>query len=218
MLAPDVRLCFAGDSFVAGVGDESAHGWVGRVASRALGLGANLTAYNLGVRRETTAEVAARLPIEAPPRLRDGDVAGVVFSTGVNDTTMDDDATRTSSAHSLTALRATLDYCARHGWPVLVVGPPPIDDELQNHRIEQLSAAMERVCAIASRPFVSAFRPLVADAVWRSAVRAGDGAHPDAAGYERLAELIWPAFHPWLTGFGALPADGGIAGSPLRPA
>jgi hypothetical protein len=25
------------------------------------------------------------------------------------------------------------------------------------------------------------------------------GAHPGASGYVRLSELVWPAFHEWLT-------------------
>jgi hypothetical protein len=29
-------------------------------------------------------------------------------------------------------------------------------------------------------------------------VRAGDGAHPGANGYRRLADLVGPAWHAWL--------------------
>lgn len=215
MHSADIRLCFIGDSFVAGVGDDDARGWVGRVVRDARGLGVDLTAYNLGVRRETTVEVATRLRLEAPPRLKDGDVAGVVISTGVNDTTMDDDGVRAATGQSLTALRSSLDYCASRGWPVLVVGPPPIDDEPQNRRTRQLSAAMEAVCVESGHRFVSVFDVLAEDSVWRSAVAAGDGAHPDAAGYDRLAALIWPPFLNWLT---ELTLDASTAESPRRPA
>ena len=207
MTPPDVRLCFIGDSFVAGVGDETGQGWVGRVVSKALRSGTSVTGYNLGVRRQTTVEVAARIRLEAPPRLNTAAVAGVVLSTGVNDTTADDGATRASSAESLSAFRASLDYCADRRWSVLVVGPPPIDDEGQNDRIAQLSMAMERLCCATGTRFVSTLRALSADGVWRSAVRAGDGAHPGAAGYERLADLVWPAFHPWLSEVAGVTTD-----------
>lgn len=217
MQSADIRLCFIGDSFVAGHGDENADGWVGRVVRKALGLGVNLTAYNLGVRRETTVEVAARLRLEAPPRLKDADVAAVVFSTGVNDTTMDGDGTRASTAQSLTALRAALDHCARQEWSALVVGPPPIDDEPQNRRTLRLSAAMESLCDDTGHRFVSVLGALADDPVWRSAVAAGDGAHPGGAGYERLADLIWPPFVGWLRELAEFTTDAGTAESPLRP-
>ncbi len=211
-------MCFIGDSFIAGVGDDEARGWVGRVVRDARAMGANITAYNLGVRRETTVQVAARLPLEAPPRLADGDVAGVVFSTGVNDTTSDDDGTRTSLEQSLAALRASLEYCATRRWPVLVIGPPPIDDQSQNLRTQQLSVAMEGVCVESGHRFVSIFGELSEDAVWRAAVAAGDGAHPGAVGYQRLAELIWPTFLRWVRDLGELVPDGSSGRSPGRMA
>ena len=56
----DLRVVFVGDSFVAGVGDPEGRGWVGRVVAAAHAAGLPLTAYNLGVRRETSADVLAR--------------------------------------------------------------------------------------------------------------------------------------------------------------
>jgi len=45
-------------------------------------------------------------------------------------------------------------------------------------------------------PFLDVFDQLAEDAVWMSEVTGGDGAHPSAAGYARLAALVdaWPAW------------------------
>jgi lysophospholipase L1-like esterase len=53
-MSSDVRVCFLGDSFVAGVGDPHCLGWAGRLAALSHARGLLLTVYNLGVRRDTT--------------------------------------------------------------------------------------------------------------------------------------------------------------------
>lgn len=54
----DVRVCVLGDSFVAGVGDMSGLGWVGRLAGRAAEKSVALTGYHPGaVGYERLAEV-----------------------------------------------------------------------------------------------------------------------------------------------------------------
>ena len=63
------RVCFIGDSFVLGVGDPDGLGWSGRIAAAARRRGIDITAYNLGVRRETTADIARRWQAEVAPRL-----------------------------------------------------------------------------------------------------------------------------------------------------
>jgi lysophospholipase L1-like esterase len=64
-----MRICFFGDSFVNGTGDDDGLGWVGRVVARARQGGRDVTAYNLGIRRDTSADVAARWVGEARLRL-----------------------------------------------------------------------------------------------------------------------------------------------------
>ena len=56
----DRRVFFVGDSFVAGVGDPEHRGWVGRLSERAQRAGAPITAYNLGVRRDTSDDICRR--------------------------------------------------------------------------------------------------------------------------------------------------------------
>ena len=60
MTLPDIRVCFLGDSFTLGTGDDTGLGWPGRVYAAERGRGVNLTAYNLGVRGQTGAQIAER--------------------------------------------------------------------------------------------------------------------------------------------------------------
>lgn len=50
LVLTDLRVCFVGDSFVAGVGDPQHLGWTGRIAARTYQAGQPLTSYVLGVR------------------------------------------------------------------------------------------------------------------------------------------------------------------------
>ena len=60
MEVTDIRICFIGDSSVNGTGDPLCLGWTGRVCATAIKLGYPSTHYNLGIRRETSADIAAR--------------------------------------------------------------------------------------------------------------------------------------------------------------
>jgi acyl-CoA thioesterase I len=137
----DRRVLFVGDSLVAGVGDPAGMGWVGRVVAASFGLRLPLTAYNLGVRGETSKQVAARWRTEALPRLTPGSDAGIVLSFGANDTTIEDGRLRVEPERSCAALADILGEATVLGLPVLVVGPAPVDNAEQNERIRNLSVA-----------------------------------------------------------------------------
>ena len=64
----DVAIVFLGASMVAGVGDPKGQGWVTRVVGRTSHPDLELTAYNLGVRGQTSGDVLARWHTECPPR------------------------------------------------------------------------------------------------------------------------------------------------------
>jgi lysophospholipase L1-like esterase len=199
--AKDRRVAFIGDSLVAGVGDPAGMGWVGHVVAVSFGLGLPLTAYNLGVRRETSEQIAARWRFETTPRLPPGADARVVLSFGANDTTVEDGQLRVAPDRSCAALAALLQDAANLAWPVLMVGPAPVDDPGQNERIRSLSAAFADVCEQAGVAFVSVVGPLLASRVWMTQVAAGDGAHPAAEGYEVLSDLVIAAgWVDWLRG------------------
>lgn len=56
----DVRICFVGDSFMQGTCDPDCLGWPGRVCRAAIQSGVGMTCYNLGVRRDTSADILRR--------------------------------------------------------------------------------------------------------------------------------------------------------------
>ncbi|MGK8521221.1 GDSL-type esterase/lipase family protein [Nocardia asteroides] len=198
-MSRDLRVCFVGDSFVAGVGDPRCLGWAGRLASAAHARGVPLTAYNLGVRRQTSAQILRRFDAECSPRLPPGADAGVVLSFGVNDAVHEDGGPRVRPEDSVVNLRELLGKAAGRGWPVLMVGPPPIADHEHNARAAELDERFARVCAASEVPYVRVHEALRANAVWMTEVGTGDGAHPAAAGYDEIAALIAPHWHAWLS-------------------
>ena len=194
---PAVRVCFVGDSFVAGLGDSTGLGWVGRIANASHHRGLPLTAYNLGIRRDTSALIHERLAREITPRLAPAEFPRIVVSFGVNDTVLEDGVPRVSPAGSLSALRGIRSACGTT--ELMLIGPPAVDDDRQNERISALSDNLRMESGRLGIPFLSCFAGTVGNAVWRREVREGDGFHPDAAGYEQLAALIEAPLLEWLS-------------------
>jgi len=183
----DRRLLFFGDSLVAGVGDPSGRGWVGRVVAASFRFGLPLTAYNLGVRGETSEQVGARWRSEALPRLVPEMDGRMVVSFGANDTTIERGRLRVAPERSCAALARILD------------GAAPVDDAQQNERIQALSASFSEVCSNAGVRFIGVVEQLLATRIWMTQVMAGDGAHPAEEGYDALADLILAAgWTDWL--------------------
>jgi lysophospholipase L1-like esterase len=191
----DSRICFVGDSYVNGTGDPEYLGWVGRVAVAARRKGHNLTSYNLGIRRETSADIAKRWRQEVKPRLPSGCTPFVVFSFGTNDTTLEHGHLRVGESQSVENARGML-RAAKQLSSVAMIGPPPTADAEQNLRTHGLSHLFAEVARNEAVPFLSVFAQLAEDTIWMSEVRAGDGAHPSAAGYTQLAALVeaWPSW------------------------
>ncbi len=195
----DLRLLCFGDSFVAGVGDPRGQGWVGRVVEAAHAAGRALMAYNLGVRRETSVEVAVRWRFEAMPRLFAGADCRVVFAVGANDTTDENGTARVTPDRSRMALEKMVDQAASLGLPAAVAGPPPAGDAEQQARVVALSDAFAEVCAARNVPYWPVAETLIASRTWLEEAAAGDGAHPAAGGYDLLAQTLLDAgLRDWL--------------------
>ena len=195
----DVRICFVGESFVNGTGDRTHLGWAGRLCQALSQGGDRITYYNLGIRRETTTELLVRWQQDCARRLPPGCHHRVVFSFGVNDTTLEDGSMRVTLLQSLANARRILSV-AQQTYPILMVGPAAIADKAQNARINELSIHLAHLCETLNVPYLDIFTSLNQSATWMQEVEAGDGAHPNAAGYAELARLVqqwsaWNAFN-----------------------
>lgn len=202
----DIRICCIGDSFVAGTGDPEGLGWVGRVVAAALACGHNLTAYNLGIRRETSGDILKRWRQECEPRTLSGIETRVAFSYGANDTALDNGRRRLTLAQSLANTRALL-HETKTRYPVLLIGPPPVADSAHDERIAELSRELAGIAQEENVPYLDVFTPLQTSALWRQEVIANDGSHPRSGGYRELAALVmnWPTwwfYQPCATGTG----------------
>ena len=149
-------------------------GWTGRVCAALIKQGYGVTYYNLGVRRETSSDVAARWRQEVTSRLTHGSEVRLVFSFGVNDTMPQGRGSRVSYTDSLANTESIL-RSARAVAPTLMVGPQPIADKHQNVAIANLARGVQVVCATVGVPFLEVLTPLHKSTVWMDEVRAGDG-------------------------------------------
>jgi lysophospholipase L1-like esterase len=194
-----LRIAFIGDSFVAGTGDPSHLGWVGRVSAAATARRHDVTAYNLGIRRDTSADVRARWRRQAEARLPTEHARLLAFSFGVNDVVIENGQRRVETGDTIANARAILDEAKRFA-PTLFVGPPPTADRELNARIAELDRALAALCAELDVPFLPVFGTLTDLPAWRDEVAGGDGAHPAGGGYAALAALVdaWPAWRRHL--------------------
>ncbi|MFF1904993.1 GDSL-type esterase/lipase family protein [Kitasatospora sp. NPDC058218] len=200
----DLRICFIGDSFTQGVGDPEYRGWVGRVLQETgRAAPAELTGFNLGVRRNTSSDVLRRIWPEVDARARPGADNRLVVSVGSNDATLEDGGPRVVPARCLANLAELLDGARERGLGVLVVGPPPVVGWGREHleRLLDLAGQLATLCAGRGVPFVDVTAAVAADRLWAAEAGAGDGAHPGAGGYRFLADLVLAGgWREWVRG------------------
>ena len=146
----DIGICFVGDDFVAGYGDPKALGWVSRVVGRTPTGDTDLTAYNLGVRGDSSAQVMQRWRTECPPRWAGRSERRLVVGVGSADL-----ALGLTTARSRLNLANVLDEAATSGISAFVVGPTPSSDAETNIRIKALAEAQADVCARRCGPTAS---------------------------------------------------------------
>ncbi len=213
-----IRICFVGDSITVGTGDDRYQGWPALAAAAEAARGHDLTLYNLGVRGDTSIQLAARWQAECRARLPDDVNGALVFSFGVNDAaiepTADPERPRVPLAQSIATAREILST-AQSWLPTLMIGPTPVRvDGVQivrspqvtydflNQRTQTIDAAYAKLTAELGVPYLELFADLEGDPDWAAALRTGDGVHPSQAGYAMMAERIarWPAWRRWFDG------------------
>jgi lysophospholipase L1-like esterase len=178
---------FFGDSFVAGFGDPAGLGWVGRVAEAAQQADTPFRAVNHGVPGATGVAIVEQwLRMTDDPRNRELPETKVVFSFGTNDV-----IAGLLPGETVKALQAALDRAKEIAVPALFVGPPPsrglaeVDDQ-----VAALSRLFGATCDRRGVPFIDTHEHLPPNSAWDLEAAASDGAHPQAAGYSELAELL----------------------------
>jgi lysophospholipase L1-like esterase len=195
---PDLRVCFLGDSFTLGTGDGDGLGWPGRVLAAERGRGIDLTAYNLGVRGQTGAEIAARAAREIGERLPGkGDRQAMVIAFGANDIRLDRPVEETCAA-----LEGIVKWSRAEGYAVFVMGTPhAAEPELDALRV-LWNVNMEKAALRLGAPFLN-IREWVADwSPWHRGAAEGDGIHPGSEGYAAVAAVFcqWLPWRRWLDG------------------
>jgi lysophospholipase L1-like esterase len=212
----EMRICFIGDSYVNGTGDDACLGWAGRICSDARRHGCEITLYNLGIRGNTTADIAERWEREAKARLSPEQDGRLVFSFGVNDCLSEmPGCVRVPEAASIANARGILAKAS--AWlPTLMIGPPPIGDAELDERVKRFSAALNVLCDELSVPFLSTWECLIASDTWLREAAAGDGAHPNRAGYSVLADFIarWDGWRSWVDTRSRLSVEKSVVGFP----
>ena len=194
-----MRICFFGDSFVNGTGDDDCLGWPGRLCAEARSRGRDVTMYNLGVRRDTSGDVASRWEREAAARLPTGHDGRLVFSFGVNDCVLEEGQPRVPEDLSLANTQTILAQ-ARATRPTLMIGPPCTGEASLDERVRRLSERLGPICQELLVPFLSIFPLLEGVEVWRDEAQRGDGVHPNRGGYELIYDAIlrWQPWREWL--------------------
>ncbi len=201
-----IRIGFIGDSITHGTGDETLLGWPMRVGQAEVARGHDVTVYNLGIRADTSALIEPRWDAECRARLKPGYNCATVFAVGINDSAHEKseamDGQRVPLDRSLDLIGDMLTKAKEFG-PVLSVGPTPVVEammpldrlpgviyDFRNDDIAAYSAAYADMAANHDVPYLDVYAPLSTDPAWDAALRASDGLHPTAAGYEIMATHI----------------------------
>lgn len=199
---PEVRICFVGDSFVNGTGDGECLGWTGRICVDANKKGYDITYYNLGIRRDTSTDIAKRWFQEVSLRLPQEYDGRIVFSFGLNDTTIENGKPRVELQKSVENAYIILSE-AKQLYPILLISPAPYTEQEDSGRRQRnidLSQQLAVVCQELNVPYLDVFSILEKSNIWINEAKANDGVHPKADGYAELAKIVenWEAWLSWF--------------------
>lgn len=145
------------------------------------------TFYNLGARRQSTADLARRWRQEVDCRQMPGMIPHLLFCTGVVDMAAPGGGQPLALDKSLFCLRDILAEAAPLA-PTLIVSPPPVADPAVRRRIAELGAAQAALCAELGLPFADIHAALAASRGYMDDL--SDGLHPGPEGCTIMAELL----------------------------
>jgi lysophospholipase L1-like esterase len=194
-----MRICFLGDSYVSGAYDAECLGWAGRICAAARTRGHDVSIYNLGIRGETSVQLAARWRSEASIRQSPLQEGRLVFEFGMNDVREVNGRVQVSEQDTLAAARRIVSEASQ--WkPTLMIGPPPVNDNPRKMRVSTASERLAALCSELKVPYFDSNRLLLQNEVWLQDITQVDGTHPAARGYAEWARLIdaWHAWREWL--------------------
>jgi acyl-CoA thioesterase I len=197
MTEPDIRICFLGDSFVNGTGDETYLGWTGRLCAAAKTLNHSLTYYNLGIRRNTSTDILQRWEQECTRRLPDFCDARMVLSCGVNDMVIEEGRMRVSIEKSRENVQQIL-RSASAKYKTVMIGPAPVGDSDLNIRLKNLSEAYAQEAGALGISFIEIFSHLISDQTYLLESKNNDGYHPRSYGYSAITDIISSSNEWWF--------------------
>ncbi|THB66002.1 MAG: hypothetical protein D6E12_11455 [Desulfovibrio sp.] len=191
-------VCFFGDSLTNGVNDPEGLGWVGRLCNEARRKGRDITAYNLGVRRQSSRDILARWQDEASRRKLGAQPMRLVFAFGAVDACLDPEV-NLELDESLANARAILSEAAKDH-ELLMIGPPAVAAPEFAQRAAALSTALGELCEELDVPFLSILPELQESEIYMADLASGDGVHPGSGGYANIFRLVegWDAWRAWL--------------------
>ncbi|CAH1687448.1 GDSL family lipase [Hyphomicrobiales bacterium] len=207
------RICFIGDAFTVGAGDETALGWTGRLVAGEWAKNHDISLYNLGIRGNSTRMIAERWRRECEARIPPAANGRLVFMFGGNDAKEEvGSGVEVPLEESAAIARAILREASQ--WlPTLWIGLIPMNDTLpypqllsgpqyrfSNARQAEYNARYAEVAAEIGVPFLDLHTPLMEDPRWMALTQAGDGSNPAGEGYAYVADMIarWPQWRAWF--------------------
>ena len=197
MPVQDIRICYIGDSFVNGTGDETCLGWSGRLSSNAITHERAITHYNLGIRRNTSADILQRWEQECNQRLPGMCDGRMVLSCGVNDMVIESNKLRVSPEDSYENVRQILRG-ASVKYKTVMVGPAPVGDADLNTRLKALSEAYAQLAKALGIPYIEVLSHLISDQKYLQESKENDGYHPKSYGYTAISNIILGSNNWWF--------------------
>lgn len=208
---PDA-VFFVGDSITFGWRDEDVGGWPTRLTT-ALSARHAVTAYNLGVRGDTSSSILVRWQDEVGRR-KQAPHSVIVFAFGANDAKLFPDGRPFVAPDATRHNTAAILAAAQREHTVLFVGPAPVDEPVlarvinpsgtqpvpTNRQIGLVSQILAEETERAGVPYLDLSKQLADNAGWIDSLRETDGIHPPARGHDTIAALVG-AWRPWTAIF-----------------